>query len=64
MAHKVARHGARLFAELMAQAWRPPKDVIGFINRCGSAGATDAMLRQAQSYLTVEIDVFDRTRWR
>lgn len=36
------------------------KDFFRFANDAGSAGKTSAMLRQAQSYLTVEIDVFDR----
>jgi putative DNA primase/helicase len=61
MAHAVAREVRGMSAELMEAHGNPPiKDVLGFINKCGSSGATGAMLRQAQSYLTVEIDVFDR----
>jgi putative DNA primase/helicase len=37
-----------------------PKDFFKFCNDAGSAGKTSAMLRQAQSYLMVEIDAFDR----
>lgn len=37
-----------------------PKELQKFRNDCGSAGKTTAMLRQAQSYLTVKIEVFDR----
>lgn len=36
------------------------KDFWKFVNDSGSSGKTTAMLRQAQSYLTVEIDAFDR----
>jgi putative DNA primase/helicase len=60
MAHSVARQVRGLFGQLSAHHKAPDKEIFGFINRCGSAGATAAMLRQAQSYLTVEIDVFDR----
>ncbi len=35
------------------------KDFYKFANDCGSAGKTSAMMRQAQSYVTVELDVFD-----
>lgn len=38
----------------------PPKEFFKFATGCGSSGATTAMLRQAQSYLTVEIGVFDK----
>lgn len=37
-----------------------PKDFYKACNDAGSAGKTSAMLRQAQSYLMVEIDAFDR----
>jgi putative DNA primase/helicase len=37
-----------------------PKEFFKFCNDTGSAGKTSAMLRQAQSYLMVEIDAFDR----
>lgn len=36
-----------------------PPDYRKYIDSLGSAGATSAMLKQAQSYLTVEIDAFD-----
>lgn len=36
------------------------KDFFKFADQAGSAGATSAMLKQAQSYLTVRIEVFDR----
>jgi putative DNA primase/helicase len=36
------------------------KEFFKFCNATGSAGKTSAMLRQAQSYLMVEIDAFDR----
>ena len=38
----------------------PAKEFFRFATDSGSAGKTSAMLRQAQSYLTVEIDAFDR----
>jgi len=38
----------------------PAKDFWKFVNDSGSSGKTTAMMRQAQSYLTVQIDAFDR----
>jgi len=38
----------------------PAKEYFKFASDSGSSGKTTAMLRQAQSYLTVEIDAFDR----
>jgi putative DNA primase/helicase len=60
MAHLVARKVRGLTAQLIAAHKAPDKEVIRFQNDCGSSGKTAAMLRQAQSYLTVEIDAFDR----
>lgn len=60
-AHRVATKIGGLFKELSeANSGMPPKDIIKFMREVGSAGKTSAMLRQAQSYLTVEGDVFDR----
>lgn len=60
-AHRVATKIGGLFNELSeANVGMPPKDILKFMREVGSAGKTSAMLRQAQSYLTVEGDVFDR----
>lgn len=60
-AHRVATKIGGLFKELsVANLGMPDKDIMKFIREVGSAGKTSAMLRQAQSYLTVEGDVFDR----
>lgn len=59
MAHGVARALRGEVAALMAEG-APAKEVFKFVDHAGSAGATSAMLRQAQSYLTVEITAFDR----
>lgn len=58
-AHMVADRLSGLFDQL-AERGAPAKDIMRFINDSGSAGKTSAMLRQAQSYLTVKIEVFDR----
>lgn len=58
-AHLVARKVAGLYEYLKADGV-PPKEAMTFIKSCGSSGATASMLRQAQSYLTVEIDAFDQ----
>lgn len=60
MAHKVAAEARGLFVPFQAAHGATTKDIMTFIKSCGSAGATTSMLRQAQSYLTVEIDAFDR----
>lgn len=62
-ARKLAHRTARAIRGC-AQAWeaqsKPAKEIYKFFDQCGSAGATSAMLKQAQSYLTVRIEVFDR----
>lgn len=62
-ARKLAHRTARAIRGC-AQAWeaqsKPVKEIYKFFDQCGSAGATSAMLKQAQSYLTVRIEVFDR----
>lgn len=59
-AHLVARKVRGLFREISDLSNAPAKEVMAFIKSCGSSGSTAAMLRQAQSYLTVEISAFDR----
>lgn len=62
----LARRLAHQTANKVSDLWDfvkdrvPAKEFFKFANGCGSSGATTAMLRQAQSYLTVEIGVFDR----
>lgn len=61
-AHRTARAIRDLY-DVMTGGDKPrmtPKDFFKFADGCGSAGATSAMLKQAQSYLTVRIEVFDR----
>lgn len=64
MAHLVARKVGGLYHLLTADPpvgrGLSPVAAMKFINECGSSGKSTAMLRQAQSYLTVEIDAFDR----
>ena len=57
--HLVARKVRGLSVEMIANGLGA-KDFWKFADRCGSSGATSSMLTQAQSYLTVEIDAFDR----
>jgi putative DNA primase/helicase len=59
LAHRTARALRGCFDAFVAQG-KTPKDVFKFMDGCGSAGATSSMLKQAQSYLTVRIEVFDR----
>jgi len=59
-AHRVAQKVRGLFKEVNGRTGIAMKDYLKWADGCGSAGQTSAMLRQAQSYLTVEIDVFDR----
>lgn len=59
LAHQVAGV-SRSLASIWASEGVPAKELWRFVDDCGSAGKTSAMLRQAQSYLTVKIDVFDR----
>lgn len=61
-AHKVAELVAQpdVFTALCDAHVETPKDIGKWQRACGSAGASTAMLRQAQSYLSVEIDAFDQ----
>lgn len=59
LAHRTARAIRNCAAAWEAQS-KPVKEIYKFFDQCGSAGATSAMLKQAQSYLTVRIEVFDR----
>lgn len=59
LAHRTARAMRGCFDAFVAQG-KTAKDVFKFMDGCGSAGATSSMLKQAQSYLTVRIEVFDR----
>ena len=59
LAHRTARAMRGCFDAFVAQG-KTPKDVLKFMDQCGSAGSTSSMLKQAQSYLTVRIEVFDR----
>lgn len=61
-AHRTARAIRDLF-DVMCKGESPrmtAKDFFKFADQAGSAGSTSAMLKQAQSYLTVRIEVFDR----
>lgn len=73
LAHKVAAGlwaQAEILADLRMKAAaagggeKPSKKEIGqiydFAEMCGNAGRTSAMLRQAQAYLEVDLDAFDR----
>ncbi|WP_312139412.1 hypothetical protein, partial [Brevundimonas sp.] len=61
MAHRVAAIIAASYEELAAAPHAlDGKDLLKWMRGCGSAGSTAAMLRQAQSYLSVEIDAFDQ----
>lgn len=60
-AHRTARAIRDLYAVMvLGEKGMSAKDFFKFADGCGSAGATSAMLKQAQSYLTVRIEVFDR----
>lgn len=59
MAHRTARLIRSLYNEFMGQGVTA-KDFWKFADQAGGTGGTSGMLRQAQSYLTVRIDVFDR----
>jgi putative DNA primase/helicase len=64
LAHQVAHTMRGLYEQLTYE--RPagrglsPAAAMKFIDQCGSRGSTSAMLAQAESYLTVEIDAFDQ----
>lgn len=57
-AHKVALK-VRSPEHRAAKAGVPEKDYFKWADGVGSSGSTTAMLKQAQSYLTVELDAFD-----
>jgi putative DNA primase/helicase len=59
-AHLVAQKIRSVVAVIVAERSLSMKEVMKFADQAGSNGSTSAMLRQAQSYLTVEIDAFDR----
>lgn len=59
-AHLVARKLASLNKLIADAHFLTVKESAAFIKSAGSSGSTQAMLRQAQSYLTVEIDAFDQ----
>lgn len=59
-AHRTAREVRNLYGVLVDSGKMTAKDFFKFADGCGSAGATSAMLKQAQSYLTVRIEAFDR----
>lgn len=58
LAHQVSHQIAGLWP-VIKDSGVPFKDFNRFAADSGSAGKTSAMMRQAQSYLTVEIDAFD-----
>lgn len=57
LAHRVSGELAGMWPFLKDAV--PAKEFWKYVNDAGSSGKTTAMLRQAQSYLTVEIDAFD-----
>ncbi len=61
LAHQVSQQIASLWPHIKdSEHAMPWKDFNKIATDAGSAGKTSAMLRQAQSYLTVEIDAFDQ----
>ena len=61
LAHRVASQVRLLYPFWVAGDGRfSAKEFAAYANLCGSAGSTSAMLRQAQSYLTVDLEAFDR----
>jgi putative DNA primase/helicase len=58
LAHVVAQKLPDIYEFLKTAV--PAKDFYKWATDCGSAGKTTAMMRQAQSYLTVKIGDFDR----
>jgi putative DNA primase/helicase len=58
-AHRVAQSVRGASAAFLARGVNL-KDFWKWADGCGSAGSTSAMLRQAESYLTVELEAFDR----
>ena len=59
LAHRTARAMRNCVGAFEGQG-KVAKDIYKFLDQCGSAGSTSSMLKQAQSYLTVRIEVFDR----
>lgn len=61
LAHQVSQKIASLWPLIKDSDGAPPwKEFNKIATDAGSAGKTSAMLRQAQSYLTVEIEAFDQ----
>lgn len=72
LAHRVAKGlwaqaeiiAAQLEADAKSKGGEPPKRMIAaaydFAESAGNAGRSSAMLRQAQAYLQVDLDAFDR----
>ncbi|MFZ3008556.1 MAG: phage/plasmid primase, P4 family [Phenylobacterium sp.] len=58
LAHQVAHRNPSMWP--VFEGRMSAKEFFKFATDSGSAGKTSAMLRQAQSYLMVEIDAFDR----
>lgn len=58
--HEVAVKLKAAFNELVITSAKPDSKVAEFCERTGMAGASSAMLRQAESYLAVPIEAFDR----
>ena len=64
LAHRVAQT-VRALATLWIDSGQrgTARDVMKFVDGCGNTGGTSGMLAQAQPYLTVKIDAFDRDPW-
>lgn len=62
LAHQVAVSLNSVRDEFVRKTGKADGKIVEFIERTGQAGASSAMLRQAQSYLSVPIDVFDQAQ--
>lgn len=62
MAHMVGQkmRDSEVRANLVIKHALAPADVRKYLDGLGQAGSTSAMLKQAEAYLTVEIDAFDK----
>jgi len=49
-----------VYAAIVERHGRDHKEILKFMDGLGQAGATSAMLRQAEPYLSIEIEEFDR----
>ena len=65
LSHQVARQVRSLAGIWLAEtpARGSARDIMKFVDGCGNTGGTSGMLAQAQPYLTVRIDAFDRDPW-